>query len=608
MKKLLFIIILLLPLTLQGQSFTASVNENPVAENQQFQVTFTFSGKDINGLDNFKPPAFGKFLVLSGPNQSTSIQFINGAQSASISYTYIVRTKGVGKYTLGKATIDYNGKTFETDPLQINVVKDSSKPQQQQRTQGQNTGVSNEEIAKNLFIRAEVDKRTVYMGEQVTVTYKLYTRLNIAAQMSINKLPQYQGFWAEELETSTNIIFNTEVVDGKQFRVGVLKKAALFPSQTGKLEVTPFELTVPIQIRRNRNHDNFFDDFFNDPFGMGQTVDYNAVSNKVSIDVLPLPTEGKPDSFNGAVGDYSLNTSIDKTTAKTNEPVTLKITISGKGNMELLEVPKLNLPGGFEQYEPKTSEQINKSSVISGKKTFEYLLVPRVVGKREIPPIEFSYFNPAKKKYFTLKSKSYKLNITPGESLPEASYTSKEDVKQLGEDIRFIKTSDYDIEKNEESVLFTTFFWAGGIVPLVALFVVVGWKRKHDKLAGNLSLLRYQRAQKVAKNRLKTAKKLMLSNNHKEFYTEIFQALFGYLEDKLHIAKADFTIDRAINELNRLNVKDDLSQIIRKTAEDCEYVRFAPGAEKSATMKVMYDQLATAIIEVEKNIAEANAK
>jgi len=608
MKKLLFIVFLYLPFTLEAQSFTASVDANPIADNQQFQVSFTFSGKDFNGLDNFKPPSFSNFLTLSGPNQSSSIQFINGVQSSSISYTYILQPREIGKFTLGKATISYNGKIFETDPLEITVVKGSPKPQQQQRQQDQDAGVSNEEIAKNLFIRAEVDKRKIYQGEQVTVTYKLFTRLNIAAQMSINKLPQYKGFWAEELETSTNIIFNTQVVDGKQFRVGVLKKAALFPSQTGKLEITPFELTVPIQVRKNRNRNNFFDDFFNDPFGTGQTVEYNAVSNKVSIDVLPLPEEGKPETFHGAVGDFSLNTDIDKTTAKTNEPVTLKLTISGQGNMELLEVPKLNLPSGFEQYEPKTSDQISKQNVISGKKIFEYLLIPRVVGNREIPPVEFSYFNPGKKKYFTLKSKYYTLNITQGESLPEVEYSGKEDVRQLGEDIRFIKTSGYDLHKNEESVLFTAFFWAGGIIPALLLIVVVGLKRRHDKLSGNLSLLKYRKAQKVARNRLKTAKKLMLSNNHKEFYTEAFLALFGYLEDKLHISKSEFTIDRAIDQLKRLDVKDELIEVVYKTANDCEFVRFAPGAEKSGTMQVMYDQLATAIIEVEKNIADANVK
>ena len=604
MKKLLIILFLFLPLHIFAQSFVASVGQTTVEDNQHFEVSFTFSGKDIKGVRNFKHPAFSNFLVLSGPNQSTSIQIINGVQSASLSYNYIIQAKRIGTFSIGTASIEYNGEAFKTKSIKITIVKGSSKPKRQK----QDADISDEEIAKNLFIRAIVDRRKVYLGEQVTVTYKLYTRLNIAAQMSISKLPQYQGFWAEELETSSNITFATEVIDGKQYRVGVLKKAALFPTQTGKLEITPFELTVPIQLRRNRNRNNFFDDFFNDPFGFNQTVEYNATSNKVIIDVLSLPTEGKPDSFHGAVGEFSLNADIDKTTAKTNEAVTLKVILSGKGNLELLEMPELNLPSGFEKYEPKTSENIIKRNIISGSKTAEYLMIPRVVGIREIPPVEFSYFNPKKKKYVTLRSKSFKLNITQGEELPEVEYAGKEDVQHLGSDIRFIKTSFEDIYKKEESVLFTTFFWVGGIVPLLILFISVGWKKRNDKLAGNVGLLRYSKAQKVAKNRLKKAKKLMQENNYKEFYTEVSLALFGYLEDKFHIPKAEFTIERAMDELRKTGIEESLINDVKKAAEDCEFIRFAPGAEKSDAMQNMYDQLTTVIIDVEKNIVEGNDK
>ena len=606
MKKIVIVLLffLLLQPLIYSQSLTASTGETTVGDNQRFQVSFTFEGKDINGLKNFKPPTFENFMILSGPNQSTSIQIINGAQSGSLSYNYIIQPKGTGKFTIGKASIEAGGEVFESQPLEITVVKGKI----QSKKQDENTEVSNEEIAKNLFIRAVVDKQNVYMGEQVTVTYKLYTRLNIAAQMSISKLPQYQGFWAEELQTPNNIAFTTEVVDGKQFRVGVLKKAALFPTQTGKLEITPFELTVPVQIRKNRNRNNFFDDFFNDPFGLNQTVEYNAVSNKVTVNVKPLPSEGKPDSFHGAVGEFSLKADIDKTSTKTNEPVTLKVVVNGKGNLELLNMPELNLPSGFEKYEPKTTDNISKTNVISGSKTAEYLMVPRVVGTREIPPVEFSYFNPETKKYVTLKSKPFNLNITQGENLAELDYTDKEDIRQLGDDIRFIKTSDEDIHKREEPVLFTTAFWVGGIVPMLMLFVLVGWKRKNDKLAGNITLLRYKQAQKVAKNRLKRAKKLMQENNHKEFYSEISLALFGYLEDKLHIPKAEFTIERAIDKLNNLNVAEDLSSQVKKMAEDCEFIRFSPGAEKSSAIQNIYDQLITVIIDVEKNIAEGNEK
>ena len=604
MKKLMIILFLFLPAHIFAQSFVASVTQTTVGENQHFEVSFTFSGKNINGVKNFKPPTFRNFLTLSGPNQSTSIQIINGVQSASLSYNYIIQAKRIGTFSIGAASIEYNGEAFKTKPIEITIVKGSSKPKRQQ----QDAGISDEEIAKNLFIRAIVDRRKVYLGEQVTVTYKLYTRLNIAAQMSISKLPQYHGFWAEELETSSNITFTTEVIDGKQYRVGVLKKAALFPTQTGKLEITPFELTVPIQLRRNRNRNNFFDDFFNAPFGFNQTVEYNATSNKITINVLSLPIEGKPDSFHGAVGDFSLNVDVDKTTAKTNEAVTLKVILSGKGNLELLEMPELNLPSGFEKYEPKTSENINKRNIISGSKAAEYLMIPRVVGTRVIPPVEFSYFNPTKKKYVTLRSKSFKLNITQGEQLPEVEYAGKEDVQHLGSDIRFIKTSFEDIYKKEESVLFTTFFWVGGIAPMLILFIAVGWKKRNDKLAGNVALLRYSKAQKVGKNRLKKAKKLMQENNYQDFYTEVSLALFGYLEDKFHIPKAEFTIERAMDELRKLGVEESLINDVKKAAEDCEFIRFAPGAEKSDAMQNIYDQLTTVIIDVEKNIVEGNDK
>jgi len=604
LKRLVFILVLLMPLHAIAQTFTATVDEKTVGDNQQFQISFTISGQNLKGVKNLKPPSFSDFMTLSGPSQSTNIQFINGVQSASYSYSYILRAKRIGVFTIGKASIEFNGKLYETEPIKITVVKGSSLPKQKKK----DGEISNEEIAKNLFIRAIVNKRKVFLGEQVTVVYKLYTRLNIAAQMSINKLPQYQGFWTEELESSNNITFSTEMIDGKQFRVGTLKRAALFPTQTGKLEITPFELTVPIQLRRNRNRNNFFDDFFNDPFGASQTVKYNATSNKVTINVLPLPATGKPESFNGAVGDFTLNAGIDKTTAKTNESMTLKVSISGKGNLELLKLPKLDLPAGFEKYEPKTSENINRKNVISGKKTAEYLMIPRVVGKREIPAIEFSYFNPEKKKYFTLRSKSFALNITQGEKLIETEFTSKEDILKLGSDIRFIKTSNYDIYKKEESILFTTFFWAGGIVPVILLLVLVGWKRKNDKLAGNLSLLHYQRARKVAKSRLKKAKKLMQENNYTEFYTEISLALFGYLEDKFHIPKAEFTIEKAADELRNAGVEETLIETVKKTAEDCEFVRFSPGAEKDSAMQSRYDQLAVVIVDVEKNIAEGNGK
>ena len=580
-----------------AQEFTASVDETTVSENDRFQVSFTFSGSTINNLSKFSPPSFENFMILSGPNQSTSIQIINGAQSASLTYSFVIQAKSIGTFTIGSASIEQNGTTYKSDHLKISVVKGNPKLQQKNNDKQ----VSDEEIAKNLFIKTTVDKSRVYKGEQVTVTYKLYTRLSIAAQMSVNKLPQYQGFWAEELETPNNISFRTEVVNGKQFRVGVLKKAALFPTQTGTLEVTPFELTVPVQVQKQKSR-NIWDDFFGDPFGRSEVIEFNAKSNVVKIKVDPLPP-GQPDSFNGAVGDYSFDAKLNTTQTKSNEPLTLNVSISGTGNIKLLDMPEINFPNGFEKYEPKVSEDINRKSRISGTKKGEYLFVPRIVGIREIPPIEFSYFNPEKKKYVTLKSQPFTIDIKPGDKLASSEVVGKEDIKQLGEDIRFIKTNYDDIEKKENYVFNSTGFLIASILPLLMSVGFIGWKRRYDKLHGNVVLLRYQKAQKVAKNRLKLAKKLMDTQNYKEYYTELSSALFGYLEDKLHIPKSEFTIERASDELRSKNISEDLITELKTSAEKCEFVRFAPGAEKSGAKKDMYDEIAEVIINLEKNIS-----
>ena len=580
-----------------AQQFVASVEEIDATVNEPFQVSYTFSGSSINNLSNFSPPSFENFMILSGPNQSTSIQIINGAQSASITYSFVLQAKSVGTFTIGSASINQSGKTYKSNSLVIPVRKGQPKNQQQKN----NNEISEAEIAKNLYVRAIVDKTKPYKGEQVTVTYKLYTRLSIASQMGVNKLPQYQGFWAEELETTGNINFTTEIVGGKQFRVGVLKKVALFPTQTGSLEVTPFELAVPVQIQKQKSGKSVWDDFFGDPFGRSEIYEFNAKSNVVKIDVQPLP-DGQPESFKGAVGDFSFEAKLNNTTVKSNEPLTLNVNISGSGNIKLLDMPEINLPNGFEKYEPKINEQINRKGIVSGSKSGEYLFVPRVVGTREIPPMEFSYFNPSQKKYFTLKSQQFTIDIKPGDKLASTEMVGKEDIKELGTDIRFLKTSFEDVKKKEEYIINSTGFIVAGAFPFVLSLIVIGWKRKYDKLHGNVVLLRYQKAQKIAKTRLKTAKKLMDSQNHKEFYTELSSALFGYLEDKLHIPKSEFTIERAADELNKKNISIELITDLKAGAEKCEFVRFAPGAEKSTAMQEMYDQIADVIINLEKNI------
>ena len=597
-KSVLFGIIFLFASHLQAQSFVATVDNTQVPENDRFELRFTFEGKNLNALKNFNPPSLKDFRVLSGPNQSTSMQIINGVSSSSLTLSYILMPNTTGAYTIGSASIQYEEKTYTTDPIKVTIVKGSQKPKDDSGKQ-----ISNEEIAKNLFIRATIDKSKVYLGEQVTITYKLYTRLNIASQMSVDKLPQYQGFWAEELETARNISFSREVIDGQQYNVGLLKRAALFPNQAGKLEVTPFELTIPIQVQKKKNPNNVWDDFFGDPFGRSEIVEYQAKSNTLKVEVMPLPENNKPESFRGAVGKFDFSATLDKQKTKTNEPINLKFDISGTGNIKLLELPPFELPNGFEKYDPKVDEQINRAGKISGTKKAEYLLIPRVAGTREIPPIEFSYFDPEKRSYQTISSKAFSVSIEQGQSIT-LDAGSQHNIEQLDSDIRFIKTKFDDVDKRSEILLFKPAFWIASVVPFLASLVLIGWKRKQDKLSGNQQLMRYSKAEKVARKRFKAAKKLLDQNNIELFYSEISQALFGYLEDKFHIPKSEFTLDRAGDELLKRNIKPELVEKMKSNAQKCEFIRFAPGTNPSQAMNEMYQSFSDVVISIERSIAK----
>ena len=598
MRRLTFFIVLIILSSLSNaQSFVATVDNNKVGENDRFELRFTFEGKNINALKNFNPPSLKDFRVLSGPNQSTSMQIINGVSSSSLTLSYILMPNAMGLFTIGSASIQSENDTYTTSPINITVVKGTPKPKDD------NSGsVSNQEIANNLFIRASIDKNKVYQGEQVTITYKLYTRLNIASQMSVDKLPQYQGFWAEEIETARNITFGTEVIDGKQYRVGLLKRAALFPSQSGKLEVTPLELTVPIQVQKKKNPNNMWDDFFGDPFGRAEIVEYQAKSNTLKVDVVPLPGNNKPSSFRGAVGRFDFSVSLDKSKTKTNEPISLKFNISGTGNIKLLELPPFELPNGFEKYDPQADEKINRVGKISGVKKAEYLLIPRIAGSREIPPVEFSYFDPEIKSYKTISSKSFKIDIEQGEG--NVDLANQQSVQQLDSDIRYIKTSFNDIGRRSELLLLKPAFWLASAIPFLVSLALIGWKRKQDRLSGNQQLLRYSKAQKVAHNRFKKARKYLEQNDVELFYSEISQALFGYLEDKFRIPKSEFTLEKAADELTKRNISAELVEKMVTNAQKCEFIRFAPSTNPAQAMSEMYNSFSDVVIDIERSIVK----
>lgn len=602
MKKILtlFLFILLSSAHIYGQEFNASVDKSTVGQNERFQVYFTFQNGDLNRLDGFTPPSFKGLKVISGPNESRSMQIINGQVSGSLTYSFIVVAPNLGQVTVNSASVKFNGSTLKTKPLSINVVKGTSTNKQV----NSQLGISEEELKNNVFIRAIPNKTRLKQGEQLTVTYKLYTKLNISSPQ-ISKLPTFNGFWSEDLETSQNIQFKIEMYNGERYRAATIKRVALFPTKSGKLELTPFELRVPVIVKTKRSRNDIFDDFFNDSFfGRTETIEHLAKSNTVKVNVDPLPYKNVPKSFTGAVGKFNFDVSFDKTDVELNEAITVKARISGSGNISLLKLPDIKFPTGFEKYEPKTNQSINRKNTISGRKDIEFIIVPRIPGIKKLNPIEFSYFDISRNKYVTLSSEQVTINVKEGDAgvIQNVAGYSKEDIKLLNEDIRFIKTSSNEFIKRENIANVSVLFILGLIFPLGGLIALLVFQKRHDKLVGNVSLLKFQKAEKNAKILLKKATKSLEGNDLASYYNNISQALFGYLGDKLKIQTAEFTLDKAINKMRENSIDSVLIDKVKSISEKCEFARFAPNAVGNDNSGELYNSVEAVIKEMESSI------
>jgi hypothetical protein len=580
----------------QNVTFVASADRTIVGAGEQFEISFVVSASDVNGAKNFKPPALSPFTVLSGPNQSTNMQFINGQMSGSVSFTYYLYTKQTGKFTIPPATIDYKGTTLKSQPLQIEVTQSKPQTQGKEPDNGQN-------VADNLYIRATADKQRVRQGEPVTITYKLYTRLTVSGY-DIAKAPVYQGFWAEEVEQPKQPVVSVENVDGKQFRVATIRKTALFPTQSGKLAISPLEVRCAFQLASRKKSNDPFDSFFNDPFfSRTQTVEQELKSNALSVTVDPLPGN-PPAGFTGAVGRFTFSASADKMEVKTGDPITLKLTISGSGNVKLLTLPKPELPADFEAYDPKISEEVTRDGgVIRGKKSAEYLVIPRNAGDRVIEPIAFSYFDLDRNAYHTLHSQRFDFKVVPGKDMSGgASVASKSSIQLLGEDIRFLKLSLGELHPLDESLLSNGLLLVCIVLPPFLFIGAFVYRKRQDKLLGKVDQLKFAKAGREASKRLKLARKLLSQGNTESYHAEVSKATFAYLEDKLHMTKASLTMDEAARLLGQRGVSQKTIESLRVCIERAEFARFAPATDTKAARTEILDAATTVINDIEKSL------
>ncbi len=599
-QHLLSLVLIPAALAAQDATFVASVGRSVVSAGEQFEVLFTLSGGNVSGARNFQPPDFTQFVVMSGPNQSTSMQVVNGQFSGSVTYSYILYARQPGKYTIGSASVEFRGATLKNNPVIIEVTQ--GRPQQSPAAGSAASSQDAQKIGEDLFIRATASKSRILRGEQITVTYKLYTRLTVSGY-DISKAPAYEGFWAEDIEQSRQPAVTTETYEGKEYRVALIRRTALFPTQAGQLIVAPLEVrcAVQTQAQRRRGADPF-DSFFNDPFFQRlQTVEYDFKSNTIMVTVDPLPTPA-PASFSGAVGTFTLNASVDKKEVQAGDPITLRLNVSGVGNVKLLPIPKPELPPDMEAYEPKITDEITREGgVIRGKKSADYLIVARNPGQRAIESIPFTYFDLTKGQYATLRTPRFNINIKPGkEALSGTPLAAKTDVKLLGEDIRFLKITLGDLKRTGEAGLFG--FWFYAAVLIFPLFFVASlvYRKRMERLYGDLPKLRSQKAGREAAKRLKKANKILSVGDTQTYHAEISKALLGYLGDKLQIPQALLTIDEALVRLEERGLNRAAIEELRSCIERAEFVRFAPSEDSQEARTDLIGAAATVIQTIEK--------
>ncbi len=613
MKKIRVIFLLTVFFTVrafaQDGSFIASVDKNPVGVSDQLTLSFTLQNSGSGGGKNLKLPNLDNFRIMMGPSTTSNMQYINGVVSSSFTYSYVLQPKNVGRFTIGAASIEVGGKTFSTSPITVDVTKGAAQSNKQQQQGGGAASADVEaQLAENLLLRATIDRTRVVQGQQINLVYKLYTRVQIQ-NYNLTKSPTMTGFWTEDVEMAKQIQLATETYNGKQFQVGVIKRSALFPTQSGTLEIGPMEITTLVTVRDRRSWDPF-DVFNGNPFG--RQIEYVVKSEPIRIKVDPLPA-GAPPSFKGAVGKFSMSAKVDKQNAKTNDPISYKVTIAGTGNIKVLESPSIEVPSDFEQYTPKVADNINRRDVkISGSKTFEYILVPRYPGKKIIKPVEFSYFDLGKNEYVTLKSPQLEINVEQGAagSTPFVSSSPREDVQMLSQDIRFIKVDRPAFVKHGEYLHTSGTFIALMLLPLAGLGGTLVYTRKRQAVMSDVVGYRNRRAIKVARKGLKNAEVLLKEvSGGKEsaekklaFYSEVAKAMWKYLGDKLNIQQADISIEMAVNELSKRSVKPETLAELKSLLETCEMARFAPTILSVDVMKKTYDDASKIIVELERTL------
>lgn len=562
-----------------------------VIQGQQFQLEYTLyntSGKDLK-LPEFK----GCKVLYQGTSSGTSVSVVNGKVDRQTTETHVItlRAEKEGSYTFAPATISADGRTLSTNTWKLTVLP----PDKASASSGRSGGQSSDNTT--LFARLILSKSRIYEQEAVLATIKLYTQAS-GVQAENYSFPSFEGFVVQDIDLPQNTSFSLENYNGVNYKVAVLKQCLLFPQRTGKITITPGKFDFQVETYQ----------LVNGPFGpmrVPQGVSRSVSTNTTSVEVMPLPS-GKPASFMGGVGDFSLSSSISSTHVKANEAITLKLTIKGSGNLKYLKNPELQLPNDFDTYDPKVDVNVKASAGgVSGTRTVEYTTIPRFAGTFKIPAVEFSYFDIKSKSYKTLRTEAYEITVDKGApgsgGKTVTNFSNKEDLKLLNQDIHYIKLDKMNLVQTPTLYIDNWVYWLWYIVPALAFIVFVIINRKQAKANANVALMKNRKANKVASKRLKVAGKYLKNHDKEHFYDEVLKAVWGYLSDKLGLPNSELTKDNVAAELEKYGASAELIAEFNDILGRCEFAQYAPSQTDEA-MDELYTQTVEAIGKMENTV------
>jgi hypothetical protein len=567
--------------------FTASAPSTVIVD-KPFQLVYTVNatGKDL------RVPEINNFEILAGPfeSRSSSYQVINGkaTSSVSITYTYTLLASKTGTFSISPASIIVSGDKYTTNTLTIKVLPADDASAAKQNQQSQSSGGSSKSVTDDeVFIRTSLSKADVYEQEAVLLTYKLYTLVDVVS-VNNKKMPDFQGFLKQDIEQSQNKQFSYENYNGRNYGTVVLYQVLLYPQRSGEIMIDRANFEAIIRVQNRAAIRSIFDDFFDSYTNVSRTI--LAPSARINVKALPA---GKPAAFSGTVGDFTLSSTISSQKVSANDAITMKVVISGNGNMKLIKNPEIKFPDGFDVYDPKVVNNFKTTANgISGTKTIEYMVIPRHQGKYNIPSAEFSYFDIQSKSYKTLRTPDYNIEVLKGSGsdnqIVSGNFTGKEDIKQLGKDIRYIIIGNVKFTKTSGFIFGSTLGWLLYLIPLLISLVLFFIFRKTIRDNANIEYVKNIKANKVAIKRLKLAGKLLNEGKKENFYEEVLKAVWTYLSDKLSIPVAMLNKGNVETELSKKNVSIELINQLTEILNTCEFARYAP-ATGHAEMGNLYN-------------------